>query len=241
MSDTVDANNPIPQELVNLVPKVEQRGKVVFSKADMVHEAIRYGKSLTEGQMTMAKMMVDLKGIEEPRDLGSDKLKDKARPAGYAIGFAKAQENNETLDRNLFDKGMMVFTSTVENNDKTAFVGVDKEGAFLIQAGPKSEGDGFLKLMRDKIDQVGDQEENFIVKTGTGDEANARLWNSDYVSVVPLEPESMPQAIKLASEESLKAPFISSEDARLTSERLNKKNESVVATKATVKLSEVDF
>ena len=241
MSDTIDANNPIPQDVVDLVPKVEQRGKVNFSKGYVLQEIIGYGKTPTDGQVTMAKMMVDLKDVEDPRDLKIEELAKRARPVGYAIGFAEVNSHTG-IGKNLADGGMMVFTSTVENDGKTAFVGMDKDGAFLIQAGPKSEGDNFLKLMRDEFDQVGEQEENFIVKTKTKEGANARLWNSEYFTVAPLDTELIPQALKLASEESLKAPFISSEDAKLATERHKKtEQQEPIASKPAIKLSEVDF
>lgn len=243
---TIDIQNPIPQECVGTVPGVEQRGKVAFMKGDIVHDAIAdYGKNITDGQLVMAKMMVDLKGVEDPGVLNTDQLKKRARPAGYAIGFAEEpKRQGEYLGRSLFDRGMMVFTSAVEHNGNTAFVGVDREGVFLIQAGSKIKNDIFLQLMRDQFDRVGDQEENFIVTTSTFDGSNARFWCSEYfaeesISVVPVGQELTPQLLRVVSEESLRAPLITSKDAELARKKFNQTGKETAPTP--VRLSEIDF
>lgn len=238
MEDTTEIQNPIPSEFTDKVPATEQRGKVRFLKADIVSEDFKRIEQPTEGQVVMAMMMVDLPK-EELKTASHKELETKARPAGYAIGFAKEPVvHGENLGKNLLDSGMIMFTSTVESNGKTSFVGVDKDGVFLVQEGPKKTEDEFLQSMRTRLDSVGDQEDNFVVNTDSSEQANARHWGSEFVTIVSLAEENAANALKLASEESLKAPFISSKDA----ERMKPKaTTSEEPQPAPVKLDEVSF
>lgn len=238
---SIQEDQAIPQQYEAKIPKTEQMGKVSYLKADIVHEAMNYGKNPTDGQVIMSKMLVDYKDLD-PKSYSVAELKDMARPAGYAIAFAREPKmQGEDLGRNLFDKGMVVFSTALEHQGKTSFVAADKDGLFFIQKAEGRTDDQFFGAMREKFDQIGDQEERGAVKTNTDDEANARHWSTEMVKIVPIEPELAPDVLKLASEESLKDPFISEEDAKVARERFNKTEEKSTVSKPTINLKDIKF
>jgi hypothetical protein len=240
-SESVSIQNPVPSELVEKIPAVEQRGKVPYLKADMVHDVFSSGRETTEGQAVMGKMMIGGKSVEDFKTLSVDELKASGRPAGYAIGFAtEPTMPGQNLGRNLFEEGTMILTSSVVVDGGVSYVGVDKDGVFLLQVAEGKSRDVFLQSMRDQFAKVGNQEDGFVVKTDLNDEANARKWDSGVFKIVPIAPEKVSPIIQAASQESLKAPYISPKDMEISSKKNNRQEDQPVVPEPE-KLSDISF
>lgn len=227
MTDSVaeiSAYKPLDSSLAEQIPVPEQRGKVSYMKKEdaslVLVEFSSLNRDATEGQIVMAKMLA------KPTKESSTKNDLEPRPAGYAIAFAKEPVGGENLDRNLYESGMVVFTSPIEINGRIGFVAADKKGLFHIQEGQKVRGEDFLVSMNKTFEKVGDQEDNFFIKGDTVEAVNARYWPT--TTVVPIEANDAAIAIKTASEASLKVPFVSSKDMEIVNKRM-RKNESTSA------------
>jgi hypothetical protein len=185
------------EPVVNVESYVDQRGSIDYLKRDAAEMVLKAGyengrlqeKEITEGIKLMAKMLVKEKGGKlEPR------------PAGFAIGFTREPRDGETASQLLYREGHIVLTGAVEIDGESQYVGIDKQGPFLIK------GD-----LLPVFDQIGDQEENMWIKTSN--KPNLREGAPLGLIITPLKENSEGvEIVTKAMVESMQSPFISTAD-----------------------------
>lgn len=191
--------DPQAHEVAEKAPIAEGRNGANFMKIDIATDTFK-NPGATEGQRLMAKMLVKAKGDGAL----------EARPAGFAIGFTSEPSAIWTsAHKTLVDTGAMVFTAPLlDAKGTTCYVGVDKNGVFIIRPPRKTQNEVFLEGMRNAFNRVGNQETNFISKIGS-----PREWPKEKVAIENVPAKSAELFVQHAASESAKAPFISTADA----------------------------
>jgi len=192
------------QQIRESAPVAESsRERDAYVKSLATHFEDKHFSHPTPGQELMIKTLVEKDGTP--------------RPPGFAIQFAPSNMyTNFDQGDLLFDQGASMFTSEVKATDgPPAYVLVDKNGVFLLKPGKdESQSDlnpqEFTKVLRATMDLVGNQSTNFLIN------GEPRTWPSKDPRFVieDVPPDKAAEYVQRAASESLKSPFISTEDAK---------------------------